>query len=103
MLKKASKHLGIGPKEAMSNAEALYYKNLITYPRTETTKYPKSLDINQKKNDLRKILPSLRKDEEPMDWESVQYSEAVYERGEDKGEHPPIGMRFMYFSKIILA
>lgn len=44
MLKNASQHLGIGPKEAMAKAETLYLKGFITYPRTESTAYPRSFD-----------------------------------------------------------
>uniref|UniRef100_A0AC34F852 DNA topoisomerase n=1 Tax=Panagrolaimus sp. ES5 TaxID=591445 RepID=A0AC34F852_9BILA len=109
LLKDASKQYGIGPSETMSAAEYLYTSGLISYPRTETTKYPKTLDLQDKKNKLHRMLPSfpatqsgsallaiggrrVQSDdvEEPMDWESIVEREEVYERGDDKGDHPPI-------------
>jgi DNA topoisomerase-3 len=40
LLKMASSILGIGPQQAMHIAERLYLSGYITYPRTETSKYP---------------------------------------------------------------
>ena len=45
MLKACSKVLGIGPHAALSIAERLYLSGYLSYPRTESTKYPKSFDI----------------------------------------------------------
>uniref|UniRef100_A0A914Y164 DNA topoisomerase n=1 Tax=Panagrolaimus superbus TaxID=310955 RepID=A0A914Y164_9BILA len=109
LLKDASKQYGIGPSETMSAAEYLYTSGLISYPRTETTRYPKNLNLQDKKNKLRRMLPSfpatqsgpalpaiggrrVQMDdfEEPMDWETIVEKEEVYERGDDKGDHPPI-------------
>ena len=45
MLKAASKALGIGPHAAMQCAERLYLSGYLSYPRTESTAYPKSFDI----------------------------------------------------------
>ena len=45
MLKMASSRLGIGPKDAMHHAERLYLSGYLTYPRTETTKYPSAFNF----------------------------------------------------------
>eukprot|EP01138_Halocafeteria_seosinensis_P011457 gb/GECG01011702.1/.p1 GENE.gb/GECG01011702.1/~~gb/GECG01011702.1/.p1 ORF type:complete len:182 (+),score=9.16 gb/GECG01011702.1/:1-546(+) len=36
----------MGPATAMSTAERLYLSGLVSYPRTESTKYPDSFDIH---------------------------------------------------------
>mmetsp|Transcript_9240 Transcript_9240/g.21182 ORF Transcript_9240/g.21182 Transcript_9240/m.21182 type:complete len:859 (-) Transcript_9240:33-2609(-) len=46
MLKMASTRLGIGPQQAMQQAERLYLGGWMTYPRTETNTYPKNFDLH---------------------------------------------------------
>src|SRR5699024_5319152 len=45
MLKVASSKLGIGPHTAMQCAERLYTQGYISYPRTETSQYPRNFDL----------------------------------------------------------
>lgn len=45
MLRVASASLGIGPHAAMAIAERLYTSGFISYPRTESTAYPPSMDL----------------------------------------------------------
>lgn len=45
LMRAASAGLGIGPHHAMSVAERLYTQGYISYPRTETTRYPENFDL----------------------------------------------------------
>ncbi|CAE8599558.1 unnamed protein product [Polarella glacialis] len=45
MLKAASRELGMDPHSCMQVAERLYTSGLLTYPRTETSRYPPSMDV----------------------------------------------------------
>lgn len=83
MLKVASKHLGIGPKECMKLAENLYLKGYISYPRTESTQYPTHFDL---KNAV-KIFEDSR-------WgnivKEILDNGVKPRKGIDNGDHPPI-------------
>ena len=73
-LKTASKRLGIGPHQAMRVAEHLYLSGYISYPRTESTAYPDSMD-------LRGLVDSLG-------FHVEEYNNP--RPGVDMGDHPPI-------------
>lgn len=45
LMRVASSGLGMGPQHAMQIAERLYIQGYISYPRTETTKYPENFDL----------------------------------------------------------
>ena len=42
-----SKKLGLSPQETMKVAERLYLMGYVSYPRTETTSYPKGFPFEQ--------------------------------------------------------
>ena len=85
LLKIASKILGIGPQAAMRAAEYLYLSGYLSYPRTESTSYPKSFDIrdalsvqcgNQYYGDVARDL--------------IRNGFTPPLLGHDAGDHPPI-------------
>jgi len=85
MLKLASSQLGISPKDAMAKAEQLYLKGFVTYPRTESTAYPRSFDHKSV------IAGQTRASK----W--GEYAQELLEKGfakprpgHDAGDHPPI-------------
>lgn len=45
LLKAASTGLGLSPRRAMEIAEELYCAGFISYPRTESTAYPRSMEL----------------------------------------------------------
>jgi DNA topoisomerase IA len=47
LLKVASASLGIGPHQTMAVAERLYIQGFISYPRTESTKYPEAFNFEE--------------------------------------------------------
>lgn len=85
MLKLASKSLGIGPYQCMQAAERLYLSGMLSYPRTESTAYPKSFDI----------LGSLQQQSSHPYWgeHASNLLESGFTKprgGVDMGDHPPI-------------
>lgn len=85
MLKACSKALGIGPHAALQTAERLYLSGYLSYPRTESSSYPKSFDIAE-------ALQSQASDNR---WGSyvrdlLREGHSRSKGGVDMGDHPPI-------------
>ncbi|KAJ2957588.1 hypothetical protein NQZ79_g6685 [Umbelopsis isabellina] len=85
LLKHGSSYLGISPSECMSIAERLYTQGYISYPRTETSSYPESFDLDE-------VLREQRN--HPL-WgdHCRELLQQGYDRptgGKDVGDHPPI-------------
>ncbi len=77
--------LGISTSRAMSVAEELYMSGLISYPRTDNTVYPSSLNIKN-------ILEKLKKSDFSKETEEIIKNGRKYPtRGKKKTtDHPPI-------------
>eukprot|EP00939_MAST-03C_sp_MAST-3C-sp1_P002707 g2707.t1 len=97
MLKIASRALGMGPKDTMRVAEDLYLRGLTSYPRTETSQYPKHFDIVGTAEAMqdhtvygpyaRRLVSRWREDAGSS---SSATTARVRRRGVDAGDHPPI-------------
>lgn len=85
LLKACSKALGIGPHHAMQTAERLYLSGYLSYPRTESSAYPKSFDI-------RGTLQQQAKDSRWGNYVSqlLMNGDCKSRGGVDMGDHPPI-------------
>ncbi|KAK9732423.1 Toprim domain [Popillia japonica] len=85
LMRVASSGLGMGPQHAMQIAEKLYTQGYISYPRTETTKYPENFDI----------LGVLKEQQNNPDWgkdaaDVLSQGVNIPKGGRDVGDHPPI-------------
>ena len=86
LLKQCSQYLYLGPHHTMHIAERLYLQGYITYPRTETNKYPSAFDLRS----------TLVAQTSSHIWgrvaQEVLSSGGVRARtdGKDVGDHPPI-------------
>jgi len=85
LLKVASQRLGLGPSTTMHIAERLYIQGYISYPRTESTRYPASFDLTS----------ALVEQRNSSIWGAhvAALLERGFERpkaGHDAGDHPPI-------------
>lgn len=95
-MKVASSKLGIGPHTAMQCAERLYTQGYISYPRTETSSYPKNFDL----------METLRIQEYSSTWgpdvsELIRTGISAPRSGSDAGDHPPITpMKCASFSEL---
>jgi len=90
LLKVASNALGLGPKEAMKTAEDLYSKGLISYPRTETTRYHETFDAGAALRPQSKHEKWGRNAAKALSaWRSLAGNAQSY-RARDVGDHPPI-------------
>lgn len=85
LLKACSKALGIGPHSAMQAAERLYLSGYLSYPRTESTAYPKSFDI---KGTLQQQSGDSRWGKYVRELLSEGHNKS--RGGVDMGDHPPI-------------
>ena len=77
----ASNRLGISPARAMRLAEDLYMDGYISYPRTDNTVYPDSIDTKQLISDLVKI--------EDFKAAAVPAREAAGADPRQEGDHRP--------------
>jgi DNA topoisomerase-1 len=77
--------IGIPPAAAMKLAEDLYTGGYISYPRTENTEYPKSVN-------LRSILEKLKDSDFKQEAEEILAQEKIYpSKGKRRTtDHPPI-------------
>ncbi|XP_065913915.1 DNA topoisomerase 3-beta-1-like isoform X2 [Dysidea avara] len=85
MLRVASSQLHMGPQHVMHLAEKLYTQGYISYPRTETTKYPDSFDFHS-------ILVQFKGDAQWREHVDLLLTAKVKcpKGGKDVGDHPPI-------------
>ena len=85
LLKLASSRLGIGPHAAMRAAESLYLGGCLSYPRTESTAYPRSFDV-------RRALAEHAGDAALGGYvgELLRAGHTPPRSGVDCGDHPPI-------------
>jgi len=95
LLKLGSRLLRLSPKETMRLAEKLYLEGLISYPRTETTRYPASFDLQgtlrAQLDDPRwpdGLVAELLADEEHRGAVTRRLAEG--NTGVDAGDHPPV-------------
>ena len=88
LLKHASSHLGIGPHDAMKAAEKLYLSGYVTYPRTESTKYPSTFDFKAVVNSLQRSHPN--SDLKTYCSSLLAGAMSNPKKGTDAGDHPPI-------------
>ena len=82
----AAASIGVSPAKAMRIAENLYTQGFISYPRTDNTVYPKSLD-------LRSIAEALRAEPELGSYAArlLEKSRLTPSRGKrETTDHPPI-------------
>jgi DNA topoisomerase-3 len=85
LLKACSKALGIGPHATLQTAERLYLSGYLSYPRTESSAYPKSFDI----------YGTLQQQSSDVRWgsyvrELLREGPNKSRGGIDMGDHPPI-------------
>lgn len=85
LLRVCSKQMGIGPQQTMHMAEQLYVQGYISYPRTESTAYPKSFDFHAA------LRPHQNHDQWGVYVQSLLQIGLENPRpGNDVGDHPPI-------------
>ncbi|KAK2705952.1 hypothetical protein QYM36_016090 [Artemia franciscana] len=85
LMRVASSGLGMSPHHAMQIAERLYTQGYISYPRTETTSYPKNFDL----------IGTLKRQQSSNHWGAEVTALLAAgicrpRKGQDVGDHPPI-------------
>ena len=85
MMQVEANKIGIPPTTAMKLAEDLYTGGYISYPRTENTEYPKSLN-------LRSVLEKLKESDFKVEAAEVLAQEKIYPSKGKRSttDHPPI-------------
>lgn len=81
-----SKALGMRSFDTMALAERLYLSGYITYPRTESTKYPKDFPYKETLKGVAGYEPKFTRFIEEL----IQKPDLGSSKGTDKGDHPPI-------------
>ena len=81
-----SKNLGMRSFTAMHAAESLYLSGYLTYPRTESTMYPKDFPFRET---LQAVQPYDSQYREFID-QLIARPKLGNHKGTDKGDHPPI-------------
>ncbi|MDD5162974.1 MAG: DNA topoisomerase I [Candidatus ainarchaeum sp.] len=77
--------IGFSASQAMSIAESLYQAGFISYPRTDNSVYPASLDIRATLAELGKVK-EFSKDTEKL----LAMKQIVPSRGKEAKDHPPV-------------
>ena len=85
MLKQASTWLGLSPNDAMHLAEKLYLGGYTTYPRTESTSYPKTFDFM---GILESFIANNHQFRDYSGFLLQNFNKPLL--GTDAGDHPPI-------------
>eukprot|EP00871_Galdieria_phlegrea_P000672 jgi/Galph1/1605/GphlegSOOS_G286.1 len=85
LLKLASRRLKLSPHRVAHIAESLYTQGLVSYPRTESTKYPSCFDFASVLMELKRVAI----------WKGavqkiLETKPSPNRAGVDKGDHPPI-------------
>lgn len=86
LLKAASRVLRLSPAQTMKHAEHLYLDGFLSYPRTETTRIPDSMDV-------REILEMQSGDDRWGPYVRTLLEGGTWrkpKRGVDAGDHPPV-------------
>ena len=85
MFLRAASSIGFSAGDAMNVAESLYMKGFISYPRTDNSTYPPTLDL---KGILNNLLPNpaFTKDVEKI----LEKGKLEPSRGKETKDHPPI-------------
>ncbi len=82
---RASTSLGLSAGRAMQVAESLYQAGYISYPRTDNSVYPKTLDLKATLNELAKVS-----DFQGLVSRLLEKGKLEASRGKEAKDHPPI-------------